>query len=128
MGIKDYDSTFYLISEYYLFKNDEELPHDVYLKKVKSFTKEYIRSESRKIHEILKNDETGEYKKTIPPYLTPEVDKLVVDTLASASTNALVKIVELVNSRKYFSAKEHEILDPILEVSSKTPPKSKILY
>lgn len=59
MGIIDYDSTFYLISEYYLFKNDEKLPHDEYIKKIKSFTKEYIRTESTKIHEILKNDETG---------------------------------------------------------------------
>lgn len=39
--------------------------------------------------------------------MTAEIDKLVTDTLASASTNALVKIVELVNSKKYFSDKEH---------------------
>ena len=43
MGIPDYDTYFYLMSHFYLYKNEENLPHDQWLKKVKSYTPEYIR-------------------------------------------------------------------------------------
>ena len=44
------------------------------------------------IHEKLKNDETGEFKKSVLPYWNMEVDKLVTDAMTAASSNSLVKI------------------------------------
>ena len=45
------------------------------------------------IHEKLKNDETGEYKKVLIPYVNTEFDKFAADSMVGASSDALVKIL-----------------------------------
>ena len=65
MNITDYEETWYLVSYFFIFKNEEGIQEEEWLKKINTFTREEIRNRTQIAHEKLINDKTGQYRKDI---------------------------------------------------------------
>ena len=125
-GLKQHGVIYPLVASLFIYQNPRGKKEESILKGIKDLSEEQYSRYSFDIHKALKYDLTLK-SKFRPQDLTLKMQKLWSDRLPASTTREYVRIVSILNSRKYFDTKTYSILSEVLESVMENPPNKSFL-
>lgn len=124
--VSKYEPVYPIVSAL-LVANQFKLTGDTLIKQLRSLSnKSYIKY-CNEIHQQLKNDTTGNFKKHLPA-LSFELQKLWSDRLPGSDAESYAILMQHIVNRNYFETKVQMILDEILQWPMDLNPANKNVY
>ena len=131
LGLTQHEPLYPFVSSplipYELMKKYPDLPQKEKVIKakeeLKDMTAEQFRAMTADIHEKLKNDADGSYKKAaeIANWYDEEFDRMNSDRLIASTTSDYASLLKKINSHKFFPPAVQKYLDKVMEAPMESP-------
>ncbi len=122
-----HDEIYPIVSALFMPAQFPELKDEALLSRLKSLSNEDYISRCNAIHQQLKKDTSGSFKKTLPD-LPLSIQKIWSDKLPGSNAKDYAELMDKIVNRKYFQPIVQEILDSILEWPMELNPANKTVY
>ncbi len=124
--IQQHDPIYPIVSALFV-ANQIKLSGDSLLNKLRSLDNNIYIKYCNQIHQQLKSDTTGNFKKSLP-FLSFEIQKIWSDRLPGSNAKEYAALMQKIVNRKYFTDKVQIVLDEILQWPMELNPANKTVY
>ncbi|HMJ46453.1 MAG TPA: serine hydrolase, partial [Ferruginibacter sp.] len=126
LGLQQHSAIYPLVASLFMYQNPRHKKEESILKGIKNLTEQEYCRYIFDMHNALKYD-TVLKSKFRPQDLTLKMQKLWSDRLPASTTKEYVRIVSILNNRKYFDTKTYSILSGVLETIMENPSNKSFL-
>lgn len=126
LGIRQ-EKIYPFVSALFMANQFPGLSGDSLVRKLRSLNTQTYLSDCSRIHQQLKNDSTGQFKKTLP-VLTMDLQKVWSDRLPGSDAADYAKLMQRIVAGNYFPPKVQSIIGTILGWPMILNPANKAVY